>query len=134
MRIATERCDRAVACKQIGANRAFGDRDECVNAIGHAVVTSLSDDECPAGVDSDRLAACASEVQATSCDDGAAAKADATPPSCSRDRLCHRDGAQAAAPRDALAPADADANAANDRGLAPTGAPTSAPTNVQTQR
>jgi len=56
-------------------------------------------------------------------DDGAAAKADATPPSCSRDRLCHRDGAQAAGPRDVLAPT----NASTD-GL------TSAPTNVQTQR
>ncbi len=119
MRIATERCDRAVACKQIGPNRAFGDRDECVNAIGHAVVTSLSDDECPSGVDSDRLAACASEVQASSCDDGAGAKADATPASCARNRLCHRDVAQAA-----VAPAVSPA----------ADAPTTTTTNAQTER
>ena len=86
MRVATESCDRAAACKQIGAGRAFGDRDECVNAIGHDIVTSLSDDACPSGVDAERLAACASEVQASACEDGS--KSIANPPSCARERLC----------------------------------------------
>jgi len=121
MHIAIEQCDRAVACKQIGANRAFGDRDECVNAVGHAVVTSLSDAECPSGVDSERLAACASELQASSCDDGAKADAKATPASCARERLCHRDVAEASASRDVEATTNAQ-----------TSAPTNAPSNAQT--
>ncbi len=99
MRVATERCDRAAACKQVGTGRAFGDRDECVNAIGHEVVAAISDDECPSGVDVDRLAACVSEVQASSCAN--AAESGAALPSCMRDGLCHGSVPPAARSRDA---------------------------------
>lgn len=89
MRVTTERCDRAAACKHVGTGRVFGDRDECVNAIGHEVVSALSEEECPSGVDADRLAACVSEVQANPCEDGD--ESVARLPSCMRERLCRRD-------------------------------------------
>lgn len=86
MRVTTEHCDRAVTCKHVGTGRVFGDRDECVNAVGHDVVATLSEEECPSGVEASRLAACVSEVQASPCDGGATPIS--LPPSCARDRLC----------------------------------------------
>lgn len=91
MRVATERCDRAAACKHVGTGHTFGDRDECVNAVGHDVVTALSDEACPSGVDADRLAACISEVQANPCDEGEKS-ASSLPSSCARETLCQHGG------------------------------------------
>jgi hypothetical protein len=90
MRVSTERCDRAAACKQVGMGRVFGDRDECVNAVGHEVVTALSDEECPSGVDAEHLATCLSEVQASACD--APESVAHLLPSCTPDRLCRGEG------------------------------------------
>lgn len=94
MRVTTERCDRLVACKQVGTGRTFGDRDECFNVVGREVVAALPDDECSSGVDPDRLAACVSEVQANACESGADSVASL--PSCTRDRLCRGDKADKA--------------------------------------
>jgi hypothetical protein len=65
----------------------FGDRDECANSIGHDVVAALSDENCPSGIDPDRLAACVTQVQTNACDDGS--EPEARLPLCARERLCN---------------------------------------------
>lgn len=89
MRVTTARCDRAAACNDVGTNRAYGDRDECVNEIGHDVVAAISSEACPLGVDADSLAACISDVQAEPCGDKQPA-ASQGPSSCAREQLCAR--------------------------------------------
>lgn len=89
MRVTTARCDREAECSNVGTGREFGDRDECVNEIGHHVVAALPSDACPGGVDADVLATCVRDVQAEPC--GAARDGVAVIErlaSCSRDRLC----------------------------------------------
>lgn len=86
MRVTTARCDREAECSNVGTGREFGDRDECVNEIGHHVVAVLPSEACAAGVDADVLAACVRDVQAEPCGNGVAAVERLA--SCSRDRLC----------------------------------------------
>ena len=86
MKIATSRCDREAACSNIGTGREFGDRDECVNEIGHHVVSVLPSDYCEGGVDKDALDTCVRDLEAEPCGNGAAAVDRLT--SCARARLC----------------------------------------------
>lgn len=86
MRVTTARCDREAECSNVGTGKEYGDRDECVNSVGHAYVGTLTSDACPGGVDADALAACTRDVQAEPCGDAAGAIDRLT--SCSRDRLC----------------------------------------------
>lgn len=86
VRVSTTRCDRAQSCGHIGTGRTFGDRDECVNAVGHDVVAELPVADCPTGIDADRLSSCLSELGDGACD--GAAKETALPPSCTLDQLC----------------------------------------------
>jgi hypothetical protein len=97
MRVTTTKCDREATCNHIGTGKPFGDRDACVNEIGHDVVGSLSTEACPAGVDADRLSACVSELQAKSCSEGSEATegsegsaTEGVPASCTREQLCVR--------------------------------------------
>lgn len=91
MRITTARCDREAACNHVGTGKSFADKDECVNAVGHDVVTMLGagGDECPLGIDADRLSTCLSDLQAQSCE-GDSSPAVETVSSCDRARLCTR--------------------------------------------
>jgi hypothetical protein len=90
MRVTTARCDREAECSHVGTNKSFGDRDECVNEVGHYVVAALPSDQCPGGVDPDALSTCVRDVQAEPCaerGEGSAAAVDRLT-SCSRERLC----------------------------------------------
>lgn len=89
MRVAVSRCDREVACNNVGTGREFGDRDECVNEVGHYVVTAIPSDECPDGVDADALSTCIRDAKAEPCEiGGGGAEVVDRLTSCSRDRLC----------------------------------------------
>lgn len=89
MRVTTTRCDREEACSNVGTGKEFGDRDACVNEIGHDNVSTFSSEECPSGVDADRLDACISELKASPCVTGGKAD-ERAPASCSREQLCTR--------------------------------------------
>ncbi len=89
MRLTTARCDREAACEHVGTGRAFADRDECTNAVGHDVVAALPDEDCPLGVDADRLATCVAEIGSRSCEAQRGAQDD-DPASCARERICAR--------------------------------------------
>lgn len=86
MRVTMGRCDRQAACNNIGTNRRFGDRDACANEIGHDVVATLSSEECPSGVDAEKLSTCLSDLQSEPCLDRATSAEG--PASCGRERLC----------------------------------------------
>ena len=87
-RVSDARCERDETCREIGTGRAFGDRNECMNAVGHDFVTTLPDDACPSGVDSDRLAACISEMKSNPCREDDPKSAAGLPSSCAREQLC----------------------------------------------
>ena len=86
MRVTTARCDREAECSNVGTGKEYGDRDECVNSVGHTVVATIPADACPGGIDADALSTCTRDVQAEPCGDGAGAVDRLT--SCSRERLC----------------------------------------------
>jgi hypothetical protein len=88
MRVTSARCDRQAACNNVGTNRRFGDRDACANEVGHDVVAVLSSEQCPSGVDADRLETCVSELQAAPCGDKASVAEG--PGSCGLESLCVR--------------------------------------------
>lgn len=86
MKVTTARCDREAECSNVGTGKEYGDRDECVNSVGHNVVATLASEACPGGVDADALSTCTRDVQAEPCGDAAGAVDRLT--SCSRERLC----------------------------------------------
>jgi hypothetical protein len=86
-RVTTTRCDREAACNNVGTGKPYGDRDACVNEIGHYVVAALPAEACPAGADADALSICVRDVEAEPCAEGGVAAVDRLS-SCSRERLC----------------------------------------------
>jgi hypothetical protein len=86
MRVTTARCERHAACNNVGTNRLFADRHACANEIGHHVVSVLSSEDCPSGVDESKLATCVSEIESEPCSDNTTSTGG--PPSCGRERLC----------------------------------------------
>jgi hypothetical protein len=86
MRVTMARCDRQAACNNVGTNRPYGDRDSCANEIGHHVAAALSPEQCPSGIDAERLAACMSDVESETCSDKATSEQG--PSSCALERLC----------------------------------------------
>lgn len=86
MRVVTARCDREAACGHVGTGRSYGDRDECANGVGHDVVAAFPSDDCPSGIDAERLDACAAAIDAATCD---ASTSDGNlPAACALDQLC----------------------------------------------
>src|SRR5688572_15496841 len=61
-RLAGARCDREVACNNVGADRKFATREACTREIGHDTRANLRAEECPRGIDDNRLSICLSDV------------------------------------------------------------------------
>ncbi len=107
MRIASARCERALACNAIGEGRAYDDQPTCLETVGLELEREIGADECPSGVT--RVAAvrcvldirqrrCGEDVQKLSTRRRPASEApergasqsmrSLQPPSCDRTRLC----------------------------------------------
>jgi hypothetical protein len=91
MRVTTARCEREATCGHVGTGRAFGDRDECANGVGHEIVALLPPGDCPSGVPGERLAACLAQIEAGSCD---GADAEPLPASCALEQICAEAGGE----------------------------------------
>ena len=62
MRLTNTRCDREVACSNVGSERVFVDRDACARELGHDAYVNLRAPLCPGGVDDSKLATCLADV------------------------------------------------------------------------
>lgn len=66
-RIVASRCDREVACDNIGAKKRFADRTVCTHELGAKLRDDLKPSECPNGVDGKALDDCLTAIQKESC-------------------------------------------------------------------
>ena len=66
-RIVASRCDREVACDNIGAKKRFADRTVCTHELGVKLRDDLKPSECPNGVDAKHLDDCLTAIQKEAC-------------------------------------------------------------------
>jgi hypothetical protein len=66
-KLADARCKHAAACNEIGGNRDYATQDACVTENRGKLENDLRAAECPRGVDTTRLSACLSEINAEAC-------------------------------------------------------------------
>src|SRR5262245_20612246 len=63
MRLTNARCDREVACNNVGSERLFVDRDACARQLGRDAYVNLEPRVCPGGIDDAKLATCLADVR-----------------------------------------------------------------------
>jgi hypothetical protein len=61
------RCDRETRCNNVGVNRTYENRAQCVASFDKDGYTDLDEDHCPLGIDQDRLGGCLSVIRAEAC-------------------------------------------------------------------
>jgi hypothetical protein len=66
-RVTNSRCDREAACNNVGAGKKFADRDACNRELSHNTHPELRSEQCPRGIDENRLQTCLSEIQDERC-------------------------------------------------------------------
>jgi hypothetical protein len=66
-RIVAARCDREVACNNIGPKKRFADRTVCTHELSVKLKDDLKPSECPSGVDAKNLDDCLNAIQKESC-------------------------------------------------------------------
>jgi hypothetical protein len=88
LQLMTARCDHEIACKNVGSQRQFINRDGCAKELGGDVRAELRDEECAGGVDRSRLATCLALVRRERC--GSYLDSLDRESTCRRDALCPR--------------------------------------------
>ncbi len=66
-RLATSRCERALACNDIGAGKAFVSRNLCMQEVRGNTANDLTSYKCPHGLNSDGVDRCRAAVDGESC-------------------------------------------------------------------
>lgn len=66
-RIVAARCDRELACKNVGDGKHFTTRDACTKEIGTKLKDDLRPAECPNGVDAKHLDDCLTAIHKEDC-------------------------------------------------------------------
>ncbi len=80
-RITTERCNRQLACGNVGKGQTWRDRYACVVDVDNRTHTLLG--QSCVSVDASRLSACVADIRGQRCD-----QVNETPVSCEGVRLC----------------------------------------------
>jgi hypothetical protein len=65
--ITNERCDRELRCGNIGADKRYGSRDECVRKLNDSGYDSLGPTECRTGIDQGELSQCLQSIRSEDC-------------------------------------------------------------------
>jgi hypothetical protein len=86
MELTNARCDREVACNNVGLERRFVDRDACLREVGRGVQAEVRAEVCPNGIDSTKLSLCASLAREERC--GSLLDMIDRTTSCTRHELC----------------------------------------------
>ncbi len=66
-RITEARCDREVACNNVGAGKSYGTRQACTNELGHDKRADLRAEECPRGISEPDLNDCLTDIKSEKC-------------------------------------------------------------------
>jgi hypothetical protein len=66
-RVASARCEREVSCNNIGADGKYQDRDACMREVRQNTKSELRSDECPRGINGERLEQCLTEIRNEGC-------------------------------------------------------------------
>lgn len=86
MQLTNARCDRELACNNIGLERRFTDRNACAREIGRGIHSDLRPEVCPRGVDRTKLSLCVAVARQERCGNILDSIDRAT--SCRRSELC----------------------------------------------
>ena len=66
-RITAARCDRDMACNNIGAGKKFETREACTNELGHDKAADIRAEECPRGISEPDLNDCLADIRSEKC-------------------------------------------------------------------
>jgi len=65
--ITEARCNRAMACNDIGDGKSYADFQACSREIGRDTGITLRSEKCPNGILTDRLSSCLDEINTERC-------------------------------------------------------------------
>jgi hypothetical protein len=65
--ISVARCDREVRCGDVGPDKTYETRDQCIAKFNEAGYDDLDADACRSGIDRDELGKCLSEINVERC-------------------------------------------------------------------
>jgi hypothetical protein len=65
--ITKERCDREERCSNVGVDRKYSTREVCVEQIRSDNMNSLTNANCPYGIDSAKLQTCLADIRGEAC-------------------------------------------------------------------
>jgi len=66
--ITDERCDRDLRCNNIGPDKKYTSRDECVRKLTDSGYSSLGPTECRSGINQSELSQCLQSIRNEQCD------------------------------------------------------------------
>lgn len=66
-RITTARCERELACNNIGAGKSYSTREACTNELGHDKRADIRAEECPRGISEPDLNDCLADIRSEKC-------------------------------------------------------------------
>lgn len=89
MRLANARCDRELACENVGQGKDYADRDACMRHVGHDANATLRADKCPHGVSEANLERCLADTRHERCSNPVDTIERVN--ACRRGKLCVRD-------------------------------------------
>ena len=65
--ITNERCDREFRCQNIGTDKRYQSRDECVRKLNDSGFDSLGPSKCRSGIDQGELSQCLQSIRNEDC-------------------------------------------------------------------
>ena len=65
--ITDARCNREVACNNVGEGQSYSDFNACTREIGHDTQVTLRNQKCPNGILQSRLSSCLDEISTERC-------------------------------------------------------------------
>jgi len=65
--ITEARCNREVACNNVGQGQKYEDFNACTREIGHDTGVTLRDQKCPNGILQSRLSSCLDQISTERC-------------------------------------------------------------------
>lgn len=86
LQLTNARCDREVACNDVGAGQKFADRDACMRELKYQAEASIRADACPNGVLTRNVSKCIESIRNERC--GTSIDTLDRVSSCRRSELC----------------------------------------------
>lgn len=66
--LAEARCERETRCDDVGPDKQYDNRDDCISRLNEVGYTELGPDQCPRGIDEDELTHCIGTIRQEPCE------------------------------------------------------------------